>query len=87
MTDYRRLIEEYGRVQVGIDGTESLKLMKLKRLDCIAESLKGIEDKLDSIDDSLKELNSCIGYVPPNYYHKEGYHIIRIGGSIDAGNY
>lgn len=87
MTDYRRLIEEYGRIQVGIDGTESLELMKLKRLDCIAESLKGIEDKLNSIDDSLGELNSCIGYIPPNHYQKEGYHILRIGGSIDTGNY
>lgn len=49
--------------------------------------LTRIADSLESISDSLEALSECVGYVPPAPHQKEGYHILRIGGSVDTGNY
>lgn len=47
-------------------------------------SLGRIADALESIDNRLDMLTDCVGYIPPNYYQKEGCHIFRIGGSVDV---
>lgn len=49
--------------------------------------LTRIADSLESISESLETLSKCVGYVPPNRFMKEGYHIFRIGGDVDTGNY
>lgn len=63
---------------------EQIQIEQLKR---IADVLENINGALINMGVDIEALGNCVGYVPPNYYQKEGYHIIRIGGSIDAGNY
>lgn len=43
-------------------------------------------DRLDRIATALEQLTECIGYIPPQPYQEEGYHIFRIGGGIDIGD-
>lgn len=65
-----------GQVQVLLSETEKMN-----------NTLDRIEDALSGINESLKNLSKCVGYIPPNRFMKEGYHFLRIGGDVDTGNY
>ena len=63
-----------GQTQALLNDTEKL-----------INTLERIADSLESVSSSLEALSQCVGYVPPNRWQKEGYHCLRIGGSIDTG--
>lgn len=78
MTDYSKTIEEFCELTYNGECEELiLKCMKIAQLDRIAESLEGINDKLD-------KLTSCVGYVPPRYFQTEGHNIFRIAGDVST---
>lgn len=56
--------------------------MKIEQLKRIADLLEDINGTLISMSAPIDVLSDCVGYVPPTHYMKEGYHILRIGGSV-----
>lgn len=75
-------------------GDENVKLTEIQAEEPFTEklinALERIADSLESVSDSLEELeplSQCVVYVPPNHWQKEGHHFLRIGGSVDTGNY
>lgn len=46
--------------------------------------LKEISRSLKAINENLDLLAKCITYIPPREYQKEGYHVFRIGGQVEA---
>lgn len=67
--------------------TEGQTQVLLNEAEKMNNTLERIEDALIGVNESLETLSKCVGYIPPNHYQKEGYHILRIGGSVDTGNY
>lgn len=65
-------------------GQVQVLLNDIKEID---NTLGMIEEYLCNISESLWKLSKCVGYVPPTPHQKEGYYILRIGGSVDTGNY
>lgn len=79
MTDYSKTIEEFCKLSSSGENEDAiLKCMEIAQLDRIAESLEGINDKLD-------KLTSCIAYIPPRYFQTEGYNVFRIAGDVTTG--
>lgn len=72
--------------EMGYTAGEAINFMIFLKLEEISDTLYG-DGEFGSVAESLSAITDCIGYVPPNHYQKEGYHILRIGGSIDTGNY
>lgn len=72
-----------GQVQPYVSNEEKV----INELGMIDSSLQEIGEYLCNISESLWKLSKCVGYVPPAPRQKEGYHILRIGGSVDNGNY
>lgn len=54
-----------------------LQLKQTEHMDRIATALEEIAERLGT-------MNDCIGYYPPRNYMKEGFHFLRIGGSVDT---
>ncbi len=56
---------------------------ELEERNHIADSLDGINERLEHIDGIL---SGCVGYVPPRkgYVNSEGYNFLRIGGNVDT---
>ncbi len=50
----------------------------------LLNDMNRIADALERIADSSESLTECIGYAPPMPYQIEGFHFIRIGGSVDT---
>ena len=61
----------------GIENDFVVKMMICSRLERIAEALEGLNE-------SGNLLSNCVGYVPPRWQMKEGFHILRIGGQVDT---
>ncbi len=68
-----------GQAQILLDDAEKL----INVLERIADALESISSSLER----LEPLSECVDYVPPNQYQVLGYHFLRIGGSVDTGNY
>lgn len=76
MTNYEKTIKKFSELTSNGEYEDYvLKCMKVAQLDRIAEALEGINDKLD-------KLTACVAYIPPRYYQTEGYHVLRIAGSV-----
>lgn len=79
MTNYEKTIKNFGELTSNGEYEDTvLKCMEIAQLDRIAESLEGINDKLD-------KLTSCIAYIPPRYFQTEGYNVFRIAGDVTTG--
>lgn len=48
------------------------------------EALERIAEALEGLNESVDLLSRCVGYVPPRWQMKEGFHILRIGGQVDT---
>ena len=48
------------------------------------EALERIAEALEGLNESGRMLSDCVGYVPPRWQMKEGFHILRIGGQVDT---
>ena len=77
--EYLELVNEYTNDTGDYPEGESLDLMKVRRLDRIA-------DALERIPDSLEALDKCVGFQTPTPYMKEGYHFLRIDGYVETDN-
>ncbi len=77
--EYLELVNEYTNDTGDYPEGESLDLMKVRRLDRIA-------DALERIADSLEALDKCVGFQTPTPYMKEGYHFLRIDGYVETDN-
>lgn len=86
MNVYDDLIEEF--TETPGEDLEAINLMKIKRLDRIADALEGIETRLDALEelqDTAEQLRECIGYKGPARYAPpgaKGFNFLRIGGSV-----
>lgn len=86
MNVYDDLIEEF--TETPGEDLEAINLMKIKRLDRIADALEGIETRLDALEelqDTAEQLRECIGYEGPARYAPpgaKGFNFLRIGGSV-----
>ncbi|MCI9271939.1 MAG: hypothetical protein HFH11_12520 [Dorea sp.] len=72
--------------EMGYTAGEAISFMIFLKLEEISDVLYG-EGEFGSVAENLSAISDCVGYIPPNHYQKEGYHILRIGGSVDTGNY
>lgn len=77
--EYRKLVDEYANNTGDYPAGKSLDLMKVRRLDRIA-------DALERIADSLEVLDKCVGLQTPTPYIQERYHFLRIGGYVKTDN-
>lgn len=77
--EYLKLVDEYTNDTGDYPVGESLTLMKVRRLDRIADALERIADSLDALD-------KCVGFQTPTPYMKEGYHFLRIDGYVETDN-
>lgn len=68
---------------MGYTAGEAINFMIFLKLEEISDTLCG-DGEFGTIAESLDALADCVGYIPPNYYQKEGCHIFRIGGSVDV---
>lgn len=67
--------------------TEGQVQVLLSEAEKMNSTLDRIDDVLCGINKSLEALSECVGYIPPTPYQEEGCYILRIGGSVDNGNY
>ena len=72
----------------GCTDTAVTNLMICKRLDRIADVLEDINSTLIGVSGSVEELEKCVAVQPARrrgYVNAEGFHFLRIGGSVDTG--
>lgn len=70
----------------GADENTCLELMKIQRLDRIADVLEDINGALIGMGGDIEALGDCVGTAPARYVGGREYRFLRIGGSVDAGN-
>ena len=67
---------------IGYTTDQAINIMIWFNLEEISDVLGTTE--FGDIAENLSSLADCVGYVPPNYYQKEGYRIFRIAGQVDT---
>ena len=82
---YKNYIDEMSCVP-GVDENMRVELMKIQRLDRIADVLEDINGALISIGGDIEALGDCVGTIPARYTQGNDVHFLRIGGSVDTGN-
>lgn len=81
---YRNYIDEMSCVP-GVDENMRVELMKIQRLDRIADVLEDINGALIGMGGDIEALGECVGTIPARYTQGIDTHFLRIGGSVDAG--
>lgn len=81
---YRKYMDEMSCVP-GVDENMRVELMKIQRLDRIADVLEDINGTLISMSADIESVSNCVGYAPSRYKEGQGTNFLRIGGSVDAG--
>ncbi len=82
---YRRYIDEMCCIP-GADENMRVELMKIQRLDRIADVLEDINSALIGMGGDVEALGDCVGTIPARYTQGNDVHFLRIGGSVDSGN-
>lgn len=82
---YKNYIDEMSCVP-GVDENMRVELMKIQRLDRIADVLEDINGTLISMGGDIEALGDCVGTIPARYTQGNDVHFLRIGGSVDTGN-
>lgn len=80
---YKNYINEMHYVP-GVDEDMRVELMKIQRLDRIADVLEDISSSLISMSEPIESLAECVDVSPARYGGRE-YTFLHIGGSVDAG--
>ena len=86
--EYRRMYEQYIDEMCHVPGTDEntrLELMKIQRLDRIADVLEDINGTLISMSGDIESLGECVGVIPARYTQGIDVHFLRIIGSVDTG--
>ena len=81
---YKQYIDEMCHVP-GVDENTRLELMKIRRLDRIADVLEDINSALIGMGGDIEALGDCVGTIPARYTQGIDVHFLRIGGSVDTG--
>ena len=84
--EYLELVNEYTNDTGDYPKGKSLGLMKVRRLDRIADALERIADTLERIADSMEVLDKCVGFQTPTHGNEEGYHFLHIDGYVETDN-
>lgn len=82
---YKQYIDEMCCVP-GVDENMRVELMKIQRLDRIADVLEDINGALISMGGDIEALGDCVGTIPARYTQGIDVHFLRIGGGVDSGN-
>lgn len=82
---YKNCIDEMCCIP-GVDENMRVELMKIRRLDRIADVLEDINGALISMGGDIETLGDCVGTIPARYTQGIDVHFLRIGGSVDSGN-
>lgn len=86
--EFRRTYENYideMHCVPGVDEDMRVELMKIQRLDRIADVLEDINGTLISMGGDIEALGDCVGTIPARYTQGIDVHFLRIGGSVDSG--
>lgn len=85
--EYRRMYKQYIDEMCYVPGADEntrLELMKIQRLDRIADVLEDINSTLIDMSTPVEQLAECVG-VHPARYGGSASSFLRIAGSVDAG--
>ena len=86
--EYRRMYKQYIDEMCCVPGADEntcLELMKIQRLDRIADVLEDINSALISMGGDIEALGDCVDTIPARYTQGIDLHFLRIGGSVDTG--
>ena len=81
---YKNYIDEMCCVP-GVDENMRVELMKIQRLDRIADVLEDINGALIGMGGDIEALGDCVGVIPARVTQGIDTHFLRIGGSVDTG--
>lgn len=81
---YRKYMDEMSCVP-GVDENMRVELMKIQRLDRIADVLEDINGALIGMGGDIEALGDCVGVIPSRVTQGIDVHFLRIGGSVDSG--
>ena len=81
---YRKCMDEMSCVP-GVDENMRVELMKIQRLDRIADVLEDINSALIGMGGDIEALGDCVGVIPARVTQGIDTHFLRIGGSVDTG--
>lgn len=81
---YKNYIDEMCCIP-GVDENMRVELMKIQRLDRIADVLEDINGTLIGMSGDIENLGDCVGIIPARYPQSVDYKFLRIGGSVDSG--
>lgn len=68
-----------------LEFSEVVEMMKIQRLDRIANVLEDINSALINMGGDIEALGDCVGTIPARYTQGLDVHFLRIGGSVDTG--